>query len=49
MTVFRVRFILGGESVAPSDYGRVAICAAAVDRIVNAIYEADAHEAEAAP
>ena len=43
----RVRLIFDGEPIPPSDYGRTVIAAPAVDRIVNAIYEADAQPDDA--
>ena len=44
---FRVRLMLDGEPIPPTDYGGVVIAAPAVDRIVNAIYEADAQPDDA--
>ena len=36
---FKVRLILDGQVLGPSDYAKVHICCPAVDKIVNHIYE----------
>lgn len=36
---FKVRLILDGQVLEPSDYANVHICCPAVDKIVNYIYE----------